>query len=268
MAKPRLNKKQRRWLNNFKSLYPWYKVREIRADLDSDRIVVLEGSERLPLPLIPEFASAVAGYRLHTLKIKLRKYGDVRYTSTHLHETVYPYCNLGEKHFLNQQTGQLSLSIPAAVLEVPEPVNPVVVMATPKQKLNPKSGIQLSLPVTGLEAKVFRLRQEKRSHLPPVSSQELLAEKVSTWSQRDPTEVELPQVMIDLLLAQGADDLEWQSAIDIFGVVGLPGAMSYIEGIPYLRKCKSVPVSTAHVSAAVPVSSKAKVTSVSVKALN
>lgn len=123
MAKPRLNKKQRRWLNKFKSQYPWYKVREIRADLDSDRIVVLEGTERLPLPLIPEFANASAGYRLHTLKIKLRKYGDVRYTSTHLYETVYPHCNLGEKHFLNQQAGQLSLPIPAAVLEVPPALN-------------------------------------------------------------------------------------------------------------------------------------------------
>lgn len=266
MPRPRLNKKQRRWLNSFLSQYPWYKVRQIRPDLDSDRIIVLEGTERLPLPIIPEFADAIAGYRFHTVKVKIRKYGDARYSSIHLHETVYPHCNIGEKHFSNQQSGQLSLPIPAFVLEVPQAVNPVIVNWKPKQKLKPKQGIQLSLPVVGLEAQVFELRQEKRPHLPPVSSQEMLAEKVFYWSKRERKEVELPQVMVDLLHEQGALDDEWQSAIDLFGVVGLPGAMIYIEGIPYLRKTKGLPTSTAAVSAAVTVVTKAKATNVTVKA--
>ncbi len=265
MARPKLNKKQRRWLNNFKSQYPWYKVRQIRADLDSDRIVVLEGTERLPLPIIPEFADAVAGYRLHTVKVKLRKYGDARYSSTHLYETVYPHCNIDQKLRDNQQFGQLSLPIPAAVLEVPLAVNPVIVMATPKQKLKPKQGIQLSLSVTGLEAKVFELRLGLSPHLPPVSTQELLAEKVFYWSKRERKEIELPQVMVDLLADQNADDEEWQSAIDLFGVVGLFGAMTYIEAIPYLRKTKGLPISTAVESAAVQVVTKAKSDSVQVK---
>lgn len=265
MTRPRLNKKQNSWLNNFKSQYPWYKLREIRADLDNDRIVVLEGTKRLPLPLIPEFADAVAGYRLHTVKVKLRKYGDARYSSTHLHETVYPHCNIDQKFRDNQQFGQLSLSIPAAVLEVSQAVNPVIVTWKPKQKLKPKQGIQLSLPVTGLEAKVFELRQGKSPHLPPVSSQELLAEKVFYWSKRERKEIELPQVMVDLLHEQGADSEEWQSAIDLFGVTGLPGAMTYIEGLPYLRKTKGLPISTAAESAVVPVVTKAKSNSVQVK---
>jgi len=269
MPRPRLNSRQRRWLNNFKSQYPWYQVREIRSDLDGDRIVLLEGTEDLPLPLVPEFVNAVAGYRLHTLEIKLRKYGDARYSSNDSFITIYPHCNIGEKQTNNQQFGQLSLPIPAAVLEVPQAINPVVVEWKPQQKVKPKPGIQLSLPVVGLEAKVFRLRQEKRPHLPPVSTQELLAEKVSTWSQRDRAEVELPQVMVDLLLAQGADDEEWQSAIDLFGVIGMPGAMSYIEAIPYLRKCKGKPISTAAASAAVvPELARAKTTNIAVKALS
>jgi hypothetical protein len=266
MAKPRLNKKQRRWLNNFKSQYPWYKVREIRADLDGDRIVVLVGTEQLPLPLIPEFAGVLPGYRLNTLETKLRKYGDPRDSAKHSYTTVYPHCNISEKQKNTSPTGQLCLPIPASVLEIPQAINPVVVTWKPKQKAKPKLGIQLSLPVTGLEAKVFGLRQEKRPHLPPVSAQELLAEKVTTWSQRDRKEVELPQVMVDLLQDQGADHEEWQSAIDLFGVIGLPGAMSYLEGIPYLRKSKGKPVSTAAASAAVPVVTKAKSSSVPVKA--
>lgn len=265
MARPRLNKKQNGWLSKFLSEYPWYKLRQIRPDLDSDRIIVLEGTERLPLPLIPEFENAVAGYRLHTLEIKLRKYGDARYSSKHSCITVYPHCNIGKKHSSNQQFGQLSLPIPAAVLEVPQVVNPVIVTWIPKQKLKPKQGIQLSLPVMGLEAKVFELRQAKRPHRPPVSSQELLAEKVFYWSKRERKEVELPQVMVDLLTDQNADDDEWQSAIDLFGVVGLFGAMTYIEGIPYLRKTKGLPISTAAESAAVPVVTKAHSNSVQVK---
>lgn len=265
MARARLNKKQRRWLNSFLSQYPWYKVRQIRADLDCDRIIVLEGTERLPLPIIPEFADAVAGYRLRTIEVKLRKYGDVRYLSKDSYITVYPHCSLEQKFRNIERVGQLSLSIPAAVLEVPKVVNPVVVKWKPKQKAKPKQGIQLSLPVVGLEAKVFELRLQLSPHLPPVSTQELLAEKVSTWSKRERSEVELPQVMVDLLMSQNADAEEWQSAIDLFGVVGLFGAMTYIQGIPYLRKTKGLPISTAQESAAVPVVTKAKSNSVHVK---
>lgn len=266
MARPRLNKKQRHWLNNFLSQYPWYEKRQIRADLDGDRIIVLEGTERLPLPIVPEFADAVAGYRLHTIKVKLRKYGDPRYTATHSYITVYPHCDLNSRQHSNTQlSGQMSLSIPDTVLELPQAVNPIIVTWKPKQKLKPKQGIQLSLPVTGLEAKVFELRQEKRPYLPPVSTQELLAEKVFYWSKRERKEIEVPQVMVDLLHEQGADSEEWQSAIDLFGVVGLPGAMIYIEGIPYLRKTKGLPISMAAESTAVAVVTKAKATNVTVK---
>lgn len=265
----KLNPRQRRWLNNFLAEYPWYKLREIRSGLDSDRIVVLEGVERLPLPIIPEFADALPGYRLHTLEVKIRKYGDPRKTAEHSYTTVYPHSDLDSKTTKLEQKGQLSLPLPGIVLEVSEPANPVVVNWKPKQKAKPKQGIQLSLPVTGIEVKVFQLRQEKYPHLLPISSQELLAKKVNTWSQRDRTEVELPQVLIDLLMAVAADDDEWQSAIDLFGVIGLPGAILYVDGIPYLRKCSGKQISTAQASAAV-VPSKAwsKATNVGVKAFN
>lgn len=263
----RLNPRQRKWLAKFLSEYPYYKLKEVRKDLDGDRILRLEGIEQLPLAVVPEFAGAYPGYQQHILEVKLRKFGDARYTAKHSFNTVYPHCVLSEKLITVEHIGQLSLSIPAAVLAVPEPVNPVIVAWKPKQKAKPKQEIQLSLPVIGLEAELFRLRQEKRPHLPPVSSQELLAEKNSTWSQRDCKEVELPQVLIDLLLAQGAEDEEWQSAINLFGLIGLSGVMQYVESIPYLRQHFSKRVSAATSAALVPARTKALSATIPVKVI-
>ena len=183
--------------------------------------------------------------------------------------TVYPHCDLNQKLTPLQIEGQLSLPISAAVLTVPKAVNPVVVTWKPKQKLKPKQGVQLTLPVVGLEAELFGLRQQKRSHLPPVSSQELLSEKVPTWDRRENREVELPQVVIDLLLAGGANDQEWHSAIDLYQIIGLGGVMRYIEGLPSVRQYFDIPVSMTVASAAViPAHAKVETRAVPVKALS
>lgn len=252
MANPRLNKRQRTWLKNFLSKHPYYdrKPRLICEGLDGDRILFLEGREILPLPLIREFEGASPGYRIHNLEIKLRKYGDARLSAIQKVETIYPHCNIGDKITCNQTEGQLSLSLSTA-LEIPEPTNPVIVTWKPKRKARDKSGMQLSLPVTGLEAKLFALRQQARPHLPPVSAQELAQEKVLTWSARDRTEVELPQVIVDLLLAQNATEDEWQSAIDLFPYIGMSSTISFIEGLPAIRKCLNKQSSTAAASAQV-----------------
>lgn len=185
MTRPRLNTRQKKWFRNFVSQYPYYKLQRICEGLSGDRFLLLEGTERLPLPLIPEFEGASPGYRMHTLEIQLRIYGDVRKTSNHQVTTVYPHCNIGDKIAGSEKEGQLSLSL-STVLEIPPPVNPVIVTWKPKGKARAKSSVQLSLPVTGLEAKLFSLRQKARPHLPPISVQELAQEKVSTWSARDP----------------------------------------------------------------------------------
>lgn len=259
MANPRLNKRQRTWLNNFLAKYPYYELQRMYAGLDGDRILFLEGSETLPLPLIPEFVGAIPGYRLHTLQAKIRKYGDPRQTSLHEVTTVYPHCNIGDKITNIEREGQLSLSIPTA-LEIPEPINPVIVVQKPKGKARAKSGVQLSLPVTGLEAKLFALRQQARPHLPPISAQELAQEKVSTWSMRDRKEVELPQIVVDLLLAQNATEDEWQSAIDLFPYIGLSSTIGFVEAIPAFRQHLNKQVSMAAESAQVKPSQQATTT--------
>lgn len=250
MTKPRLNKRQRAWVENFLSKYPYYKLQRMYAGLDGDRILTLEGTETLALPLIPEFEGASPGYLLHTLQVKIRKYGDARISATHDVEIIYPHCSIGAKITNIEREGQLSLSI-STVLDIAPLVNPVVVTEKPKGKTKPKLGKQLSLPVTGLEAKLFALRQQARPHLPPISAQELAQEKVSTWSARDKREVELPQVIVDLLLAQSATDEEWQSAMDLFPYIGMSSTISFIEGLPAFRKHLNKPVSTAAASAQV-----------------
>lgn len=235
MANPCLNKPQKLWLKSFLNQHPYYKLRRITNGLSGDKILLLEGIESLPLPLIPEFDGATSGYRLHTLQAKIRVYGDARLTATHHVKTIYPHCNLGDKITSSAKEGQLSLSL-LTVLDIPPPVNPVVVTWKPKGKAVAKIGTQLSLPLIGLEAKLFNLRQQARPHLPPVSAQELLAEKVRTWNARDCREVELPQVILDLLLAQEATAEEWESAIDLFGVIGLSSTINYIESLPELRQ--------------------------------
>lgn len=156
----------------------------------------------------------------------------------------------------------------STVLEIPPPLNPVVVTWKPKGKTKPKLGEQLSLPVTGLEAKLYAMRQKARPHLPPVSVQELAQEKVATWSARDKREVELPQVIVSLLLAQNATEDEWQSAMDLFPYIGMAATLNFIEGLPALRTYFNKTTSTAAVSAAVPVVAKAQDNTVVIKALS
>jgi hypothetical protein len=251
MANPRLNTRQKVWLKTFLNQYPYYKVRRITEGLSGDKILLLEGTEDLPLPLIPEFDGARSGYRFHTLQVKLRVYGDARLTSTHEVKTIYPHCDISDKIATSStKEGQLSLSL-STVLDIPAPVNPVVVTWKPKGKARAKLGVQLSLPVTGLAAKLSRLRQQARPHLPPVSSEELLAEKVQTWNARDRKEIELPQVILDLLLAQNATESEWESAIDLFGVIGLSSTINYVESLPELRQYFQKSASLAEASAQV-----------------
>ncbi len=83
----------------------------------------------------------------------------------------------------------------------------------------------------------------------------------SPWDWRNNTEVELPQVVIDLLLAQRANDQEWQNAIDLYQFVGLSSVMNYIDGLPSLRQYFGTTTATvARVSAAVAALAKAKTT--------
>ncbi len=75
MSRPRINPRQRKWLNNFLGQHPEYQLREVWPGLGGDVFLQLEGFERLPMPSLPEFADAAPGYRWHSLSVTIRKYG-------------------------------------------------------------------------------------------------------------------------------------------------------------------------------------------------
>lgn len=233
MAKARLNKKQRVWRDRFLAKYPYYRIREIWEDLDGDRIIIFEGTEHLKTPLVINYEGEYPVWIHHKLKVKLRKFGDPRYSADYQWEIVT------SKDVWRPQTGQLVLPIKQA-LAIPKPTNPVVVIWKPKQTRE-KKNIQLSMPVFGTEAELFQHRLKYRPHLPPTSSQEILAEKITTWSMRDKREVELPQAVVDVLRTMGANDEEWQSAMDLFEVAGMSCAMDYAQALPSLRRYKGLP---------------------------
>lgn len=233
MPKARLNLKQRQWRDRFLEKYPYYRVRDIWEDLAGDRVIVFEGTEHLEVPLVIDYEGEYPVCIHHKLKIKLRVYGDPRYSAEHQWKIAT------SKDAWIPKTGQLVLPIQQA-LAIPQPTNPVIVTWKPKQARE-KKNVQLSIPVFGVEAELFQHRLKYRPHLPPISSQEILAEKISTWSIRDKREVELPQAVVDVLRTMGANDEEWQSAMDLFEVAGIPCAMEYAQGLPTFRRWKGLP---------------------------
>lgn len=74
MSRPRLNSRQRKWLNNFLKQHPLYQLREVWPGLDGDRFLRLDGLERLPLAVLTEFEQALPGYRWHTLEVQIRTF--------------------------------------------------------------------------------------------------------------------------------------------------------------------------------------------------
>lgn len=233
MSKARLNKKQQQWRDRFLAKYPYYRIQNVYEDLDGDRIILFEGTEHLEVPLVIGYEGEYPVWIHHKLKVKLRKYGDPRYSADYQCEIAT------SKDVWKPKTGQLVLPIQQA-LAIPKPTNPVIVTWKPKKERE-KKDIQLSMPVFGVEAEVFKYRLKYRPHLTPTSSQEILAEKITTWSMRDSREVELPQAIADVLRFMYASDEEWQFAIDLVEVAGMPCAMEYAQALPSFRRWKGQP---------------------------
>lgn len=233
MSKARLNKKQQQWRDRFLTKYPYYRVRNIYEDLSGDRVILFEGTEHLVAPLVIDYEGEYPVWIHHKLKVKLRVFGDPRMSADYQWEIAT------SKDVWIPSSGQLVLPIEQA-LAIPKPTNPVIVAWKPK-KGREKKDIQLSMPVFGVEAELFQYRLKYHPHLPPTSSQEILAEKITTWSMRDRQKVELPQAIADVLRAMGANDEEWQDAIDLFGVAGMPCAMEYAQALPSFRRWKGQP---------------------------
>lgn len=231
MTKAKLNKKQRSWRNKFISEHPNASVRAITADLSGSRILTIDWQEFIDIPKLQGCTDQGCGWIQHQLTVKLRVFGDARYTADHKAKVVYPHCHLNYRGIVLD--GQLSLPIPQ-LTEFPLPQNPVVVKHKKRQPRKPKPiSIQHRLPLDGIEARLLSIHLNKGHQLQ--SSQTLMAEKVSYWSLEQRRQINLPQAIIDLLTDAKSTHEEWENAVLLYQVAGLSGVLAFIEGLPIFR---------------------------------
>jgi hypothetical protein len=263
MTKAKLNKKQRSWRNKFISEHHYASVRAIRADLSGSRILTIDWQESIDIPKLQGCTDQGRGWIQHQLTVKLRVFGDARYTADHKAKVVYPHCHLNYRGIVLD--GQLSLPI-SQLTEFPLPQNPVVVKHKKRQPRKPKPiSIQHRLPLDGIEARLLSIHLNKGHQLQ--SSQTLMAEKVSYWSLEQRRQINLPQAIIDLLTDAKSSHEEWENALLLYQVAGPSAVLAFIEGLPIFRIRNKTTVSTVAESLSLQPLVK-KVTTTSVKQTN
>lgn len=234
MPKPRLNKKQRKWVEKFKEYHPGTKISEIYEDLLGDRILILEWIEKLPQTLLPDCTDQGSGWIFHSLKVKLRIFGDPSYDAEHQYNTIYPHCDINYSIQLDKQ-GQFSLELPQ-LLNLKLPQNPVKLRAKrplPNSVKHSKS-LQLKLPISGIAFQLHQINLTKGGQI--TSEQELLLETVVYRNLDTGKEIHLPAAIIEILKNKQASPNEWENAIDLYQVAGAKGILAYLEGLDNLRQ--------------------------------
>lgn len=233
MAKPRLNKKQRAWLENFKQQHPGTRIENIYEGLCGDRIVILEWTESLPKIQLPNITNSGYGWISHTLKVKLRIFGDLRHEAEYQYCIVYPHCELNDNTKLSQE-GQLSLTLPQ-LLNIKIPKIPVKFKSKKRRCTSSKRyrPVQLKLPLFGVAYQLHQINLSQGEQIK--SEQELLLETIAHRDLESGKEVKLPAAIVKILHVKKASLKEWESAINLYQVVGASGVLSYLEGLDDLR---------------------------------
>ena len=236
MTKPRLNKRQRNWLNNFIALHPGAFVTSMYGDL-TDRTVTINWTEKLPYLAVPDCSNMGYGYIRHTIRVILRVMGDPRREPQHKYEIVYPYCNLDDNRE-RQAEGQLNLTIPQNTI-IPTPANPVKVKSkrqqkTPDARKSKPVWNQYKLPLFGVAAQLHQIQFTETSTV--ISEQELLLEAAVYRDVGTGKETNLPTAIIKILKEKKATLDEWETAIALYQVTESQGVIKYLEGLESLRK--------------------------------
>ncbi len=233
MAKPRLNKKQRAWLENFKQQHPGTRITNLYEGLSGDRIVTLEWAESLPKIQLPNINNSGRGWIFHVLTVKLRIFGDLRHEAEYQYCIVYPHCELNDNTKLSQE-GQLSLTLPQLlnikIPKVPVKFKPNKRRCTSSKRHRP---VQLKLPLFGVAHQLHQINLSQGNRV--TSEQELLLETIAHRDLETGKEVKLPAAIVKILQAKKANLKEWESAIDLYQVAGPSGVLAYLEGLDSLR---------------------------------
>ena len=234
MSKARLNKKQRAWVEKFQQQYSGTRIREIYEGLAGDRIVTLEWSESLPRIFLPGCTNAGVGWISHTLRVKLRKFGDPRAEPEYFYQITYPYCNIEDK-FASSHLGQTHLNL-HQLLNIRSPQNPVKFKLKKRSVAQPRPRklTQLRLPLFGVAAQLHQLELARNSQV--MSQEELLLETVVHLDLNTGKEIKLPAALVKILTDKKASLKEWESAIGLYQVAGASGLLAYLEGLDSFRQ--------------------------------
>lgn len=233
MVKPRLNKKQRAWVQQFKQQHPGTRITNLYEGLSGDRILTLEWTEKLPQIQLTGIADTGYGWIFHTLTVKLRLFGDLRHQAQYQHRIVYPHCELDCKVKLSPN-GQLSFPI-SELLNIPIPKSPVKFKPRKRKSTYCKQhkALQLKLPLFGVAYQLHQINLLKGHRV--TSEQELLLETVAHLDLETGKEVKLPAAIVTILNDKKASLKEWENAIALYQVAGPSGLMAYLEGLDSLR---------------------------------
>ncbi|MDZ4878104.1 MAG: hypothetical protein CLLPBCKN_007539 [Chroococcidiopsis cubana SAG 39.79] len=226
--KPRLNKKQKDWVNKFIACRPHARITDIYEGLSGDRVVTIEWSEESPLSILSA-NSYVRGQIFHQVRVKLRKFGDPRSSADYSYRIIAP-----QKHTTTYQIqGQLSLEIPQ-IYSVQTPINPVIVNKHRKNSSkNTVKTSQCSLPLSGITAQLHRINLSKTGEV--LSERELLSETVLYHDSATGSSIHLPAAVVAILQDKQASPKEWSDAIALYQVGGPTCVMQYLEGLDALR---------------------------------
>ncbi len=233
--KPRLNKKQRAWVEKFKAQHPGAKLREIHEGLSGDHIVTLEWTESLPQIVLPHCTDRGNGWIFHTITVKLRVFGDPRHSAHHQYRIIYHHCSINSDLKLLPR-GQLSLTLPQ-LLNIKSPQNPIKV----KPKIHKSTSstkkrkrVQFKLPLFGVAAQLHHINLSKKGTVQ--SEQELLLATVSHRDLETGKEVRLPAAIVEILKEKKASLKEWEDAISLYQVGGPSCVMQFLEGLDNIRQ--------------------------------
>ncbi|RUS92897.1 hypothetical protein DSM106972_097920 [Dulcicalothrix desertica PCC 7102] len=233
-TKPKLNKKQRTWVEKFQEQHPGAKVKDIWQGLSGDRIVTIEWTEDLPVVQLPNSTDRGSGWIFHTLRVKLRVFGDPRCKPDYKYHIIYPHCTLDVNVKL-APCGQLSLEI-SQLLNIEIPQEPVKIkskrrLSTPTKRQKPT---QLKLPLFNVAAQLHQINTSKGFEV--TSEQELLLETVVHHDLDTGNQIQLPAAVVSILKNKKASLQEWENAISLYQVAGSTALMTYLEGLDSIRQ--------------------------------
>ena len=224
-----LNKKQRKWLDNFLEGKPYARLTNVYDSLDGDRVVEIEWWEHT-ISVVLDSHTLIRGSISYKVRIKLRKFGDPRKTANFSYKITPPQ----KQAVPYRLKEQLSLELPQSYL-IPTPQNPVVVKSKEvKQKRKVARVTQQTLPLSGVTAQLNEINLKDGGV--PLSEQELLLETTPHIDLDTGKEIKLPSAIIKILNDKKANLREWESAISLYQVAEPSAVLQYLNELEEERK--------------------------------